>query len=75
MGSLSLHQRVLTRPILRRPLFSMSGNQNITWWPITIEISEGDTQLVFEGRRGTSSRSDMAIDEISLKSGRCSNSE
>ena len=75
MGTLSLHRRVLTRPILRRPLFSISGNWKNKWLPITIEIPGGDTQLVFEGKRGRSSKGDMALDEISLESGRCNKSE
>ena len=75
MGTLSLHRRVLPRPILRRPLFSISRNQKLIWWPMTIEIPGGDTQLVFEGNRGRKSESDIAIDDISLESGKCNKSE
>ena len=75
MGTLSLNRRVLTRTILRRTLFSISSNQKLKWWPMTIEIAGGDTQLVFEGKRVGGSKTDMAIDEISLESGRCNNSE
>ncbi|XP_030629325.1 zonadhesin, partial [Chanos chanos] len=54
-------------------IWTKSDNQGDLWHKAEVQVTaEGPFQVVFEGRRGTSEFSDVAIDDISLHRGLCS---
>lgn len=55
-----------------RIVWEVSGNQRYGWIKAAIDIHQGDFKIIFEGIRGSSKRSDIAIDDISLTKGTCS---
>lgn len=53
-------------------LWKLSGEQSVTWLRATVEYrSDIQHQIVFEATRGSSVRSDIAIDDITFESGPC----
>ncbi|XP_061149410.1 MAM domain-containing protein 2-like [Syngnathus typhle] len=53
-------------------LWQRSGEQSIAWLRATVEYqSDRQHQIVFEATRGSSVRSDIAIDDIVLEGGPC----
>ncbi|XP_032426134.1 MAM domain-containing protein 2 isoform X2 [Xiphophorus hellerii] len=57
-------------------LWQRSGEQSIAWLRAQLEYqSQSHHQIVFEATRGSSVRSDIAIDDIMLDSGPCPESE
>ncbi|XP_033951588.1 MAM domain-containing protein 2-like [Pseudochaenichthys georgianus] len=53
-------------------LWKLSGEQSVAWLRATVEYrSDIQHQIVFEATRGSSVRSDIAIDDITLESGPC----
>ncbi|KAK1883663.1 MAM domain containing protein 2 [Dissostichus eleginoides] len=53
-------------------LWKLSGEQSVAWLRATVEYrSDIQHQIVFEATRGSSVRSDIAIDDIILESGPC----
>ncbi|XP_034752682.1 MAM domain-containing protein 2-like [Etheostoma cragini] len=53
-------------------LWQLSGEQSIAWLRATVEYqSDSQHQIVFEATRGSSVRSDIAIDDIILEGGPC----
>ncbi|XP_077441552.1 MAM domain-containing protein 2-like [Vanacampus margaritifer] len=69
MGQLSVHLRKDGGDIL---LWERSGEQSIAWLSATVEYqSDSQHQIMFEAIRGSSVRSDIAIDDINLEGGPC----
>lgn len=57
-------------------LWQRNGEQSITWQRAAVEYqSDGQHQIVFDASRGSSVRSDIAIDDIMFDSGPCPESE
>lgn len=53
-------------------VWSMSGNRDDTWWFASFNISTYKPYTItFEGIRGSSRKSDIALDDILLLSGSC----
>ncbi|XP_054624523.1 MAM and LDL-receptor class A domain-containing protein 1-like isoform X2 [Dunckerocampus dactyliophorus] len=53
-------------------ILMMRNNQGNVWRQAQVDITTaGHFQILFEGRRGSNDRSDVAIDDISLYRGRC----
>lgn len=53
-------------------LWQRSGEQSIAWLRATVEYQcDSQHQIVFEATRGSSVRSDIAVDDIILESGPC----
>lgn len=53
-------------------LWKLSGEQSVAWLRATVEYrSDIQHQIVFEATRGSSVRSDIAIDDITFESGPC----
>ncbi|XP_066292098.1 MAM and LDL-receptor class A domain-containing protein 1-like isoform X1 [Branchiostoma lanceolatum] len=54
-------------------VWTRSGNQGNQWMPVTTSVLANASvfQVRFEGVRGSSYRSDMAIDDIDIESGPC----
>ncbi|XP_029565331.1 MAM domain-containing protein 2 [Salmo trutta] len=68
-GELSIHLRQDGKDVL---LWKHTGEQSITWLKATVEYqSDQQHQVVFEAIRGSSIRSDIAIDDIVFESGPC----
>lgn len=68
-GQLSVHLHKDGEDML---LWQLSGEQSIAWLRATVEYqSDSQHQIVFEATRGSSVRSDIAIDDIILEGGRC----
>ncbi|KAK5851702.1 hypothetical protein PBY51_023237 [Eleginops maclovinus] len=68
-GQLSVHLRKHGEDAL---LWQLSGEQSIAWLRATVEYRSGvQHQVVFEATRGSSVRSDIAIDDIIIESGPC----
>ncbi|KAM6901008.1 MAM domain-containing protein 2-like [Lycodopsis pacificus] len=68
-GQLGIHLRKDGKDAL---LWQLSGEQSIAWLRATVEYqSDGQHQIVFEATRGSSVRSDIAIDDIILEGGPC----
>lgn len=54
------------------PLWQQSGERSVAWLRATVEYrSHSQHQIVFEATRGSSVRSDIAIDDIILEGGPC----
>ncbi|KAM9439245.1 uncharacterized protein Hap1MRO34_026562 [Clarias gariepinus] len=48
-------------------------NQGNVWHQVLVDITPQDKfNIVFEGRRGDSARSDVALDDVTIQRGRCS---
>ncbi|XP_044190494.1 MAM domain-containing protein 2-like [Thunnus albacares] len=72
-GQLSVHLNNNGEDVL---LWQRSGEQSIAWLRATVEYqSDRQHQIVFEATRGSSVRSDIAIDDIILESGPCPEAE
>ncbi|XP_020491729.2 MAM domain-containing protein 2 isoform X2 [Labrus bergylta] len=72
-GQLSIRLSKDGEDVLLRQL---SGEQSIAWLRATVEYqSDSQHQIVFEATRGSSVRSDIAIDDIILEGGPCSEME
>ncbi|XP_060917468.1 MAM domain-containing protein 2-like isoform X1 [Labrus mixtus] len=72
-GQLSIHLSKDGEDVLLRQL---SGEQSVAWLRATVEYqSDSQHQIVFEATRGSSVRSDIAIDDIILEGGPCSEME
>ncbi|CAJ1070841.1 MAM domain-containing protein 2-like isoform X1 [Xyrichtys novacula] len=57
-------------------LWQRTGEQSMAWLRATVEYqSDSQHQIVFEAIRGSSVRSDIAIDDIVLESGPCTEME
>lgn len=68
-GQLSVHLHKDGEDVL---LWQLSGEQSVAWLRATVEYqSDSQHQIVFEATRGTSVRSDIAIDDIILEGGPC----
>ncbi|XP_010778530.1 MAM domain-containing protein 2-like, partial [Notothenia coriiceps] len=68
-GQLSVHLHKDGEDAL---LWKLSGEQSVAWLRATVEYrSNIQHQIVFEATRGSSVRSDIAIDDITLESGPC----
>ncbi|XP_029300499.1 MAM domain-containing protein 2-like [Cottoperca gobio] len=68
-GQLSIHLHKDGEDAL---LWQLSGEQSIAWLRATVEYrSDSQHQIVFEATRGSSVRSDIAIDDLILESGPC----
>ncbi|XP_068430389.1 MAM domain-containing protein 2-like [Clinocottus analis] len=68
-GQLSIHLHKAKEDTL---LWQLSGEQSIAWLRATVEYqSDSQHQIVFGATRGSSVRSDIAIDDIILESGPC----
>ncbi|KAI9519182.1 hypothetical protein NQZ68_030714 [Dissostichus eleginoides] len=68
-GQLSVHLHKDGEDAL---LWKLSGEQSVAWLRATVEYrSDIQHQIVFEATRGSSVRSDIAIDDIILESGPC----
>ncbi|XP_049909646.1 MAM domain-containing protein 2-like [Epinephelus moara] len=68
-GQLSVHLQKDGEDVL---LWQLSGEQSVAWLRATVEYqSDSQHQIVFEATRGTSVRSDIAIDDIILEGGPC----
>ncbi|XP_053196560.1 MAM domain-containing protein 2-like [Scomber japonicus] len=72
-GQLSVHLDKDGEDVL---LWQLSGEQSIAWLRATVQYqSDSQHQIVFEAIRGTSVRSDIAIDDIILEGGPCPETE
>uniref|UniRef100_A0A8C3ASD4 MAM domain containing 2 n=1 Tax=Cyclopterus lumpus TaxID=8103 RepID=A0A8C3ASD4_CYCLU len=68
-GQLSIHLHKAREDTL---LWQLSGEQSIAWLRATVEYqSDSQHQIVFGATRGSSVRSDIAIDDIILEGGPC----
>ncbi|XP_054468444.1 MAM domain-containing protein 2-like [Anoplopoma fimbria] len=68
-GQLSIH---LHKDAEDKLLWQLSGEQSIAWLRATVEYqSDSQHQIVFQATRGSSVRSDIAIDDIILEGGPC----
>ncbi|KAK2818879.1 hypothetical protein Q5P01_024440 [Channa striata] len=68
-GQLSVHLDKDGKDVL---LWQRSGEQSITWLRATVEYQcENQHQIAFKATRGSSVRSDIAIDDIILEGGPC----
>lgn len=68
-GQLSVHLHKDGEDAL---LWQLSGEQSMAWLRATVEYqSDSQHQIVFEATRGSSVRSDIAIDDIILEGGPC----
>ncbi|XP_042365064.1 MAM domain-containing protein 2-like [Plectropomus leopardus] len=68
-GQLSVHLHKDGEDML---LWQLSGEQSIAWLRATVEYqSDCQHQIVFEATRGSSVRSDIAIDDIIFEGGPC----
>ncbi|XP_044030229.1 MAM domain-containing protein 2-like [Siniperca chuatsi] len=68
-GQLSVHLDKDGEDVL---LWQRSGEQSIAWLRATLEYQcDSQHQIVFEATRGSSVRSDIAIDDIVLEGGPC----
>ncbi|XP_074473290.1 MAM domain-containing protein 2-like [Sebastes fasciatus] len=72
-GQLSVHLHKDGEDAL---LWQLSGEQSMAWLRATVEYqSDSQHQIVFEATRGSSVRSDIAIDDIILEGGPCPEAE
>ena len=69
MGRLRVYKDIIQT---HRIVWEVSGNQRLKWIKAAIDIHQGDFKIIFEGIRGSSEKSDIAIDDISLTKGTCS---
>ncbi|XP_078617116.1 meprin A subunit alpha-like [Branchiostoma floridae x Branchiostoma japonicum] len=73
IGSLVVHLRtvgMVTNNV--RTLWSLSGHQGNRWSRAEVTFNApGNFQVIFEGVRGTSSRGDIAIDDMTLDTASC----
>lgn len=46
------------------PFFSITGNHGVDWIEANIDLPENTTKIQFIGTRGSSSDSDIALDNI-----------
>lgn len=69
MGTLRVYKDIIQTD---RIVWEVSGNQRYKWIKAAIDIHQGDFKIIFEGIRGSSEKSDIAIDDISLTKGTCS---
>ncbi|XP_066477683.1 IgGFc-binding protein-like [Tiliqua scincoides] len=54
-------------------IWSASGNQGNRWWKAEVSVAhQGSVQVILEGVRGEDYRSDVAVDDISVVDGYCS---
>ncbi|XP_066477682.1 IgGFc-binding protein-like [Tiliqua scincoides] len=54
-------------------IWSASGNQGNRWWKAEVSVAhQGSVQIILEGVRGEDYRSDVAVDDISVVDGYCS---
>ncbi|XP_035658185.1 MAM and LDL-receptor class A domain-containing protein 1-like [Branchiostoma floridae] len=53
-------------------IWTRQGDQGNLWTEASIDISAGQGQVVLEGVRGTSFRGDIAVDDVTLTDGACS---
>ncbi|KAM9338184.1 MAM domain-containing protein 2-like [Symphorus nematophorus] len=68
-GQLSVHLNKDGEDVL---LWQRNGEQSIAWLRATVEYQcDSHHQIVFEATRGSSVRSDIAIDDVILESGPC----
>lgn len=69
MGTLNVYldsEEILTNA------WSMSGNHKKRWWYTSFDISRSKPyRIIFEGIRGNTSKSDIALDDILLLPGSC----
>lgn len=69
MGTLNVYldsEEILTNA------WSMSGNCKKRWWYTSFDISRSKPyRIIFEGIRGNTSKSDIALDDILLLPGSC----
>ncbi|CAG2236368.1 unnamed protein product [Mytilus edulis] len=69
MGTLNVY---LDSENVSRNIWSMSGNRQEKWWLGHVDISISEPySITFEGMRGSSYESDIALDDIVLLSGSC----
>ncbi|XP_061836758.2 MAM domain-containing protein 2-like [Nerophis lumbriciformis] len=72
-GQLSVRLQNNKREVL---LWQRTGEQSVAWLKALVEYQSDDQhQIVLEATRGSSVRSDIAIDDIILESGPCSAAE
>ncbi|KAM3600102.1 uncharacterized protein V6R79_017581 [Siganus canaliculatus] len=72
-GQLSIHLSKDGEDVL---LWQRSGEQSISWLRATVQYqSDRQHQIVFQATRGSSVRSDIAIDDIILEGGSCPETE
>ena len=72
MGTLTLFQYF--PPTIKKPLFTIARNQGNRWYSVNLTVPPGEYHFLFESVRGFSYRSDIAIDDVKLWSGKCSSS-
>ncbi|XP_071964502.1 MAM domain-containing protein 2-like [Antedon mediterranea] len=67
IGPLNVYKTDVNSDDLTYSLFSLHGNQGNKWYDIKINIrSYREFQIVFEGIRGNSDKSDIAIDDVNV---------
>lgn len=72
-GLLSVHLNKDGEEVL---LWKRTGEQSISWLRATVEYQcDQQHQIVFEATRGSSVRSDIALDDVSFQSGPCPETE
>ncbi|KAM7173053.1 MAM domain-containing glycosylphosphatidylinositol anchor protein 1 [Macrochelys suwanniensis] len=72
IGSLNLLVRSQNKRAIDTQVWSLSGNRGNDWQQAHVPInSPGPFQIIFEGVRGTSYEGDIAIDDVTLKTGDC----
>ncbi|XP_073194643.1 MAM domain-containing glycosylphosphatidylinositol anchor protein 1 isoform X5 [Lepidochelys kempii] len=71
-GSLNLLVRLRNKRAIDTQVWSLSGNRGNEWQQAHVPINPpGPFQIIFEGVRGTSYEGDIAIDDVTLKTGDC----
>ena len=70
MGTLTLY-RQQDKMILQK-IWRASHNHGLAWMKIALDMQPGKFALVFEGTRGKGYKSDIALDQVTLKQGTCS---
>nr|XP_023648898.1 MAM domain-containing glycosylphosphatidylinositol anchor protein 1 isoform X2 [Paramormyrops kingsleyae] len=72
IGSLNILMRVKGIATVDTLLWSISGNQGPEWKQANVPVNpSGAFQVVFEGVRGTGYEGDIAIDDVSITTGKC----
>ncbi|XP_074805204.1 MAM domain-containing glycosylphosphatidylinositol anchor protein 1 isoform X5 [Natator depressus] len=72
IGSLNLLVRLRNKRAIDTQVWSLSGNRGNEWQQAHVPINPpGPFQIIFEGVRGTSYEGDIAIDDVTLKTGDC----